>query len=56
MPPPLHAITNCVPPLIRPPVRVATFPQGKAILRIAVSDTKILDYTPSVMAYAMTAQ
>ena len=31
MPPPLHSKSNCVPPLIRPPIRVATFLQGKAI-------------------------
>ena len=33
----------------------ATFPQGKAIFCIAGSNPKFQDYTPSVMAYAMTA-
>ena len=28
---PLHSKSNCLPPLIRPPERVATFPQGKAL-------------------------
>ena len=33
MPPPLHAITNCVPPLIRSGLSRTTFPQGKASLK-----------------------